>query len=840
MADILETLQQRLSGTYTVERELGRGGMATVYYARDLVHDRDVAIKVLNPELSATIGADRFNREITLASRLNHPHILGFYESGQTDGLLYYVMPFVRGESLRDKIDREGQLSVTDAVRIIREVASALGHAHEQNVVHRDVKPENILLLEDGHSLVADFGIARAATEGDAQKLTQTGMAIGTPVYMSPEQSTGEKVGPAADIYSLGCVLYEMLSGEPPFTGKNAMAIMARHAMEMVPAIRIVRASVPEEVEEAIFAAMEKSPVDRPKTCAEFVEILGTPMGETAMRRVTRMTTTRRIPTPVPLPPPTPWYRKPALLGGAVLVLAGGGFGAWKFAAGDGPTQLGAEARSIAVLYFDNDTRDPELGYLADGITESVISSLSGIDGLDVVSRGGAEQFRGSTAPTDSIASALDVGVLVRGNLEKDGDKVRVNVRLVDRSDAELGRGKVGPFSATSLALRDSVSAQVAELIRERLGAQIRVRELRDATRNEQAWLLLQRAEAGRKRYEAAFVSGDADKAAQELRTLDSLALQAASLDPKWPAPLNLRATVAYFIARRNADFDTRRAAVDSGLAWANASLQRSVDNPDGLEMRGSLTYLRAIGFETDAQRISAGIEAGRQDLEKATKINPTQAGAWATLSHLYTKLPGMSSDVINAADKALSADAFLANAPVVYDRLFLTAYDQEAFDLKAGPYCERMVKRLKGSANAYRCQLMMMTTPKPKNLDVKRAWALADSAVAASPKPTQDVQRLINNMYVAAALVRAGLTDSARAVADRSRGDGQTDPKREAMLRGAYVYTLLGDTPAAVTAMKTYLAVNDDRRESFRGDPGWWFRPIQNDPAWKAATGSP
>jgi eukaryotic-like serine/threonine-protein kinase len=839
MAEILETLQLRLDGKYRVERELGRGGMATVYYAHDLVHDREVAIKVLNPDLSATIGAERFNREITLASRLNHPHILGFYESGQTDGLLYYVMPFVRGESLRDKIDREGQLGIGDAVRIIREVASALGHAHTQHVVHRDVKPENILLLENGHALVADFGIARAATEGDAQKLTQTGMAIGTPVYMSPEQSTGEKVGPAADIYSLGCVLYEMLSGEPPFTGKNAMAIMARHAMETVPAIRIVRSSVPEEVEEAIFAAMEKSPVDRPKTCDEFLEIVGTPMHETAMRRVTRMTTTRRIPTPVPLPP-TPWYKKPGLVAAALAVVAIGGFGAWKFTTGAAPAQLGAEARSIAVLYFDNETKDSSLGFLADGITEAVIASLSGIEQINVVSRSGSEQFRGSNAPADSIAQALDVGILVKGNLEKDGERIRVNVRLVDRSNAELGRGRVGPFDATSLALRDSVAAQVAELIRERLGTQIKLRDQRDATRNEQAWLAVQRAEAARKRYEAAYVGGDTATASKTLRQIDSLLVSAASLDAKWATPLNLRATVAYFIARRNPDFAVKQQAVDSGLTWANASLTRSPLNADGLEMRGNLTYFRAIsGLETSEQKVSVGIDAARQDLEQATKVNPAQAGAWSTLSHLYTRIPGASTEVINAADKALSADAFLSNAAAVYDRVFSTAYDQEVFDLKAAPYCDKISQRFKGSFNALRCQLMMMTIPKPRSSDVKRAWALADSTVTAAPQAQQAMQRFVMQMYVAAVLVRAGLTDSARAVADRARSDGQTDPKREAMLRGGFVYALLGDTVASARALKEYLAANPDRRQSFEGDAGWWFRPVQASPTFKRIVGT-
>ena len=475
VTDILEALQRHLEGAYLVERELGRGGMATVYLAHDLAHERDVAIKVLNPDLSATIGADRFEREIKIASRLHHPHILGCYASGHADGLLYYVMPFVKGESVRERLDREGQLSVADAVRIVREVADALGFAHAQEVVHRDIKPENILLLENGHALVADFGIARAAHEGDTQKLTQTGMAVGTPVYMSPEQSTGEKVGPAADIYSLGCVLYEMLSGDPPFTGKNAMAIMARHAMDTVPSIRIIRQAVPDEVEEAIYAAMEKSPADRPHTAAEFSAILGTPMGETSMRRVDRHTQMRRIPALPAEPQHIPRSRQPAVIGGAlVAVLAASGV-MWTL--GDGGTPLktnGLAADRIAVMYFADASPGGELGYLADGLTEALITSLTGVTGVSVVSRGGVEPFRGSTAPNDSIATVLDVKTLVRGDVSKSGDKVLVSIQLVDgEGDFIRTSAKVVGLASNALALRDSLASRVSLLIREDLGRQV-------------------------------------------------------------------------------------------------------------------------------------------------------------------------------------------------------------------------------------------------------------------------------------------------------------------------------------------------------------------------------
>jgi serine/threonine-protein kinase len=216
LATIFDRLKDKLGERYELERELGQGGMATVFLAKDLRHDRDVAIKVLHPELSASIGAERFEREIKLAAKLQHPNILGLYDSGAADGLLYYVMPFIKGESLRDRLDREGQLPIDDAIQITLEVAEALGHAHAAGIVHRDIKPENIL-ISGGHALVADFGIARAASEAGGHKLTQTGMAVGTPVYMSPEQAVGDPVGPTSDLYSLGCMLYEMLAGEPPF-----------------------------------------------------------------------------------------------------------------------------------------------------------------------------------------------------------------------------------------------------------------------------------------------------------------------------------------------------------------------------------------------------------------------------------------------------------------------------------------------------------------------------------------------------------------------------------------------------------------------------------------------
>src|SRR5712664_2305107 len=227
MTDHSERVRASLAGRYTIERELGRGGMATVYLARDLKHDRSVALKVLRPELAAVLGAERFLREIRLTAQLQHPHILALIDSGEADGFLYYVMPYVEGESLRERLEREGQLPLEEALRIAREVASALSHAHSHDVVHRDIKPENIL-ISSGEAVVADFGIGRAITAAARDTLTGTGIAIGTPGYMSPEQATGgARLDGRSDIYSLACVLYEMLAGDPPYVASSAHAIAA-------------------------------------------------------------------------------------------------------------------------------------------------------------------------------------------------------------------------------------------------------------------------------------------------------------------------------------------------------------------------------------------------------------------------------------------------------------------------------------------------------------------------------------------------------------------------------------------------------------------------------------
>ncbi|HTS89874.1 MAG TPA: protein kinase [Gemmatimonadales bacterium] len=309
----IDNLRASLADRYRIEQELGRGGMATVYLAQDLKHERRVAIKVLRPELAAVIGAERFLREIKTIATLQHPHILGLIDSGEVEGTAYYVMPFVEGESLRDRLQREKQLPITEAVRIASEVAGALDYAHRHDVVHRDIKPENIL-LHDGQALVADFGIALAVSSAGGTRMTETGMSLGTPHYMSPEQAMGDReISGRSDIYALGCVSYEMLTGDPPFTGSTAQAIVAKMMTERPAAPSRLRDTIPAPVEEAVLTALEKLPADRFATAAEFATALGgAPTGRIPTRAA------RSVPSPI-----APWRSLSLALGFLVLVLAG-------------------------------------------------------------------------------------------------------------------------------------------------------------------------------------------------------------------------------------------------------------------------------------------------------------------------------------------------------------------------------------------------------------------------------------------------------------------------------------------------------------------------------------
>jgi len=429
--DPAEALAEGLASRYTLLGPIGSGGMATVYRARDLRHDRDVAIKVLRPEFGTGLGAERFGREIGIAARLTNPHILPLFDSGEAGGFLFYVMPYMVGESLREKLARERHLDIAEALLIARQVAAALDYAHRHGVIHRDIKPENILIHE-GEALVMDFGVAIAVSAAAAERLTMTGAFVGTPEYMSPEQCMGDRdIDGRSDVYALGCVLYEMLAGEPPCTGPTAQSVIAKRLADPVPPIRHVRAPVPPHVERALMKALARVPADRFPTAAAFANALA----ETTV-------------------PPLADH-------------------------------------SVAVLPFVSLSPDPENEYFADGMTEDVIAQLTKVRGLKVISRTSVMRFRNRREGLREIARVLGVDTILEGSVRRAGARVRIVAQLINaETDQHLWADTYDRQLSDIFAIQSEVAVRIAEALRAELSPDERARIGKEPTVSPEAYQL--------------------------------------------------------------------------------------------------------------------------------------------------------------------------------------------------------------------------------------------------------------------------------------------------------------------------------------------------------------
>jgi serine/threonine-protein kinase len=389
LLDLLDRLQATLEARYTIDREVGHGGMAVVYRAHDTRHDRMVALKVLQPRFSEVLGAERFLLEIRVAARLHHPHLLPLYDSGDADGLLYYVMPYIEGGSLRDRLVREGRLDLGTALRLMREVADALDYAHRSRIVHRDIKPENIL-LEEGHAVVADFGVACAVSAAADTGLTQPGMLVGTPAYMSPEQATDASVDGRSDIYALGCVLYETLTGQPPFTGTTPMGLLTKRFTQPAPDLRSAGVVAPRALERITASALAANPEHRLQTAGEMAEALA------AVDRDTRRS--------VLTPPATPAVSARRLT-------------------------------TLAVLPFVNMSSDPDNEFFSDGITEELINAFARLPGLRVTSRSSAFTYKTRDVDVREIGKRLNVEAVLEGSVRRAGNRLRITAQLINATD---------------------------------------------------------------------------------------------------------------------------------------------------------------------------------------------------------------------------------------------------------------------------------------------------------------------------------------------------------------------------------------------------------------------
>ena len=465
VVDFLTQLKAALADRYTIERELGRGGMATVFLARDLKHHRPVALKVLHPQIAALLGSERFLREIETAASLNHPHILPLFDSGTAGPagsgteLLWYTMPPVEGESLRDLLNRERQVSMDRAVRIARDVAGALAHAHARGIVHRDIKPENILLAGD-HALVADFGIAKALNAAGGGKLTETGLAIGTAAYMSPEQASGERdLDGRSDIYALGCVLYEMLAGHPPFAGPTAQSVLARHAIDPVPSLHTGRQEVPATVDRAVKRALAKVPADRFATAAQFAQAL-TSEEDTAVTSRVRVT-------------PHPGLRGRRITTGIVLSLAAGVIG-W-YLLRPRPTVGALPESTIAVLPISPSVADTGLIRLGRDLVVTLSANLDGVgdirtvDANTILTQTAKGPIPLSLEDAAAVARRLGAGRVLHGSLVRTGAGVRIELGLFDTKDlAPKARSALTASPDDPVGITDSMTSSILAQIWEK------------------------------------------------------------------------------------------------------------------------------------------------------------------------------------------------------------------------------------------------------------------------------------------------------------------------------------------------------------------------------------
>jgi TolB-like protein len=678
------SLTDALRDRYTIERELGRGGMATVYLARDLRHGRSVALKVLDPDLSLGVGPERFRREIETAAGLEHPHILPMLDSGEAGGWLWYTMPFVQGESLRQRLDRDGALSVDDALRLARETADALDWAHRQGIVHRDVKPENIL-LSGGHVRVADFGIAKALEAAGGERLTGTGITVGTPAYMSPEQAAGARaLDGRSDIYSLGCVLYELLTGQPPFSGATPQAVIARRFIESPPAVRQLRAEVPVWVEAAVARALAREPTDRFQTAAEFDHALaGTsaaPPGTIGVQS-----------SPVPATSRPSAGRRWRLRSGVALLFLGillglGVLFAWYRA--DAGSRVADLPQLIAVLPFES-LGDTSEAYFAEGMSDAVRGKLAALPGLQVISGASSVQYRHTTKPPQQIAGELGVRYLVVGRVRPVGGsgeqgRVQVSPELIEAhprgAPTTRWQQPLDAPLADIFRLQAEISRGVAEALGVALGDDERVRLAEPPTQNLAAYQAYLRGEQVSKNLEA----GDPAMLRRALPYYE----QAVALDSGFVEALTRLAIVhtnLYYATPSPAEANAARAAAERALALAPS-------RPEGRIAMGD--YLGGV-LKEKAQALkqyTLGLQTAPNHVELLARAGVTEQvlGRWQPALQHFQRAQALDPRSVMAARTLAYALFFLRRYPealAATDRALALAKTANFFQLKAMIY---------------------------------------------------------------------------------------------------------------------------------------------------------
>jgi TolB-like protein len=574
---------------------------------------------------------------------------------------------------------------------------------------------------------------------------------------------------------------------------------------------------------------------------AEFAEALRS----AEIDRISTRTGARAVPTrELPRSPAAESRRRKRWLAlaavGLGLVAAAVGVFAWLRRSSESAAAVasGPDPRRIAVLYFQSRSGSDSLRYLADGLTEALINELSRVKGLQVISRNGVALYRDVPVSPDSLARALKVGTVVSGTLAQLGDRLRVNVALVNPSTGvELSSTTLEQPRAQVFALQEELAKEVSVFLRQALGQEVQLQELRVGTRNEKAWDLLQRATAEGKSADELIARGDSAAARRQFGRADSLFAAAEAADPRWVTPVAQRAWLAYRHARLNeSDRTSSSEWIEKGLQHADRAIALKADDPDALEARGTLRYWRFLNnLEPDPAASSKLLADAEADFRAAVAANPTQASAWTSLSHLLLGWKREPAEGKLAAMRAYEADPYLTNANLTLWRLASSSVDLEDA-VEAKRWCDEGRRRFQDDPRFAQCQLLVFSL-KGQKPDVPTAWRMAEEYVRLSPPNLQEYRKHEGQMLVAMALVRAGLPDSARAVAVRARGDAALDPTRDLALWETYVRTMLGDRDEAFRLLSTYLAANPQDRPS-NTEPGWWLRDLASDPRWKSIAG--
>jgi TolB-like protein/tetratricopeptide (TPR) repeat protein len=850
MSDLRVQLQAALADRYTIERELGRGGMATVYLAQDLRHDRPIALKVLHPELAAALGPERFQREIKLAARLQHPHILTVHDSGEIPSpsgppLLWFTMPYVEGETLRSRLNREKQLPLDDALRIARQAADALDYAHRHGVVHRDIKPENIL-LSGSHALVADFGIGKALESGGGRGLTETGLTLGTPAYMSPEQASGDRdLDGRTDVYSLGTVLYEMLAGQAPFTGPTAQAILAQRFTESPRPLHGLRATVPQAVEQAVARALARAPADRFLTAAEFGRALeggpagrptGGPVAQADADAATEIASGAARPTSRTVQPST---RPPAnrllaaLLARPSVVLLSLGFllglgvlFAWRRTHSGADETSTSGTKGVAVLPFEN-LGAPDDEYFADGMTDAVRGKLAAVPGLQVIARTSSAPYKKTAKTPQQIAQELGVRYILTATVrwEKSGgtNRVQVSPELV-----QVGEGAVPttkwqqPFDATMtdvFQVQADIASRVAQALDVALGSTARETLAEKPTQNLAAY------DAFLKGNEAA--GGFITAGPGDLRRAISYYERAVTLDSNFAlAWAQLSRAHSFMPPPTPADFVAGRAAAERARALAPSAAQTYLalgdyysnlerDWPRALEQYGSgrkvapndAELLTGIAL---VERSEGHFEQSMASLRQALALDPRSVGTARRLAQAMLWLKRYPEAMV-AADRALALDPQSADLNETKAMVFLAQGDLpgargvlQAAGTRADPIT--LVAYVATYWDLFwvlddpQQQLLLRVTPEPFGGDVSN-WAICLAQTYALRGDT---------------LRARAYADSARAAGEALLKEAPGDASHRAVVGLAYAY--LGRKAEAVREGEKAIALAPVSKDAYQG----------------------